>query len=331
MSAGSFDRLARELAAPMPRRRALRLAAGALIALALPGRRATAATAATGARARAAGCGRGGGGVPCPKDYSECCGPIDSSDPDSNYTCCPPGECWHQRDKAGKYPTTTCCPPAYRGDRCCDPEFEQVVDGKCTRCPDDQVCGKSCCEESEVCANPRTGLCCVKSWKKCEAGLAGVVKCCPPLHTCCFNRTTKTATCCDAKHPCTEGKCKCGKDETRCGDRCCPKGQICSNGKCCPKGKVNCGGSGKCCARFDCCGKTCCDANSICTNGACCPLDRGFGNGKNARCCPPGTVPGPGKTCCPESDPECCSDGEIGVPCHIAKGEFCVRGTCMKL
>ena len=52
-----FDDLARNLASPMPRRRVLRLAAGALVAVALPGGRATAGST-SGAKAwRTTGCG----------------------------------------------------------------------------------------------------------------------------------------------------------------------------------------------------------------------------------------------------------------------------------
>jgi hypothetical protein len=92
---------------------------------------------------------------------------------------------------------------------------------------------------------------------------------------------------------------------------------------------VNCGDN-RCCEKDDCCQKICCDGKSrICAGGVCCPGERLLGSGKNARCCPPGTVPGAGATCCPENDPECCSDGDLALVC--GKGFICVRGKCTKL
>lgn len=337
MSAGGLDDLARALASSMPRRRALRLAAGALVAVALPGGRATAASGATTKAWVTAGCGKGGGGLPCATQFgpqvSECCGPIDKSNPDSNYTCCPPGECWHH--PGPPYPMTTCCPEAYRCRGGCCNDGEKCVEGKCTRCPSDKVCGKDCCEASQDCVNRKTSLCCMKTWKRCEAGLAGVVKCCPPRDTCCFNPTTKQATCCDAQHPCVNGRCKCKKDETPCGDKdCCKKGQICSNGKCCPKGKINCGDE-RCCDKGQCCGDTCCGGNEFCASSiayskpkVCCTSNRIIvsPSGKPV-CCPKGTVPNDSDTgCCPSGNPNCCGD-ELGC----LGNTMCVRGICQKV
>jgi hypothetical protein len=328
MSSGTFDRLARELARPMSRRRALWLAAGALVAIALPGGRATAASSAT-TRGRLTKEVCGTGGLTCEEqfgaDVSECCG---EATPGGFSWCCKPGECFRN-------PETgiggACCANKC-GKNCCFGD-EECVDGECTSCPGDRLCGNRCCDDSEVCANAKKSLCCGKTWKQCTAGLAGVVKCCPPKDTCCFNKTTKTATCCDAQHPCVNGRCKCTKDETTCGaSACCKKGEVCSRGKCCPKGKVNCGG--RCCDKADCCATTCCNGpGRICVNGNCCPGARILGAGsKRARCCPKGTVAGSGpnrNTCCPESDPDCCRDGSVKLTC--GPGKTCVGGTCKKL
>lgn len=267
---------------------------------------------------------------------SECCGPIRKGHPEDNHTCCPPGECF--RDNAGN--NANCCPPAYqcRGAKnvaCCN-DGERCVDGDCERCPADQVCGKrTCCEDSEACVNSRTHLCCPKTWKQCKAGLAGVVKCCPPLDTCCFNKKTKTAVCCDAKHPCLadEGRCKCMKDETPCAGKCCPKGQVCSDGKCCPKGKVNCGG--RCCDKGQCCGDVCCGKGEFCASSiayskpkVCCTSNRILvdPSGKPV-CCPKGTVPNDSDTgCCPPGDPNCCGDELVCLG-----NQICVRGTCQEV
>jgi hypothetical protein len=338
-----LDDLARTLATPMPRRRAVWLAAGALVAGALPGGRTRAAAAATNrAWTTKAGCGKGGGGIPCAKQFgphvSECCGPIDKSDPDSNYTCCPPGECWHHG--TGRNSVTTCCPPAYRcKGRCCS-DGEKCVEGECTRCEDEKVCGKSCCEDSEVCADPKRSLCCVKTWKQCRPGQAGPVKCCPPRDECCYNKATKKVTCCDANHPCTDGRCKCGKGEKRCGETCCTKDQECSDGKCCPKGKVNCGDE-RCCDKGLCCGKVCCAKNEFCAASiayskpkVCCTSARilVLPSGKPV-CCPLGTVPNAAETgCCPAANPNCCDGGASGDDPLICLGpnSICVRGICQK-
>ena len=352
MSAGSFDRLARELAAPMPRRRALRLAAGALVAIALPGARPMAASAATtrGWVTKEV-CGRGG--LTCEEqfgaDVTECCGLIDPNDPQSNSTCCPPGECWHHPPAPGGGWSTTCCPEAYRCRGGCCSEGERCVDGECTRCSSDMLCGKQCCDDSEVCANARTSLCCQRAWKRCEAGLKGVVKCCPPKDTCCFNKTTKTAVCCDAQHPCVNGRCKCRKDETKCGaSACCTKAEICSNGKCCPKGQVNCG-NGRCCDKGGCCGsdccakgelccdkKTCCKKGTVCvrqvgkTAKVCCPTARVIKFKAASYCCPAGTVQTNSQSCCPPGDPECCQDTDPGSDDNLGRCiGVCVRGVCI--
>ncbi len=176
MSKSHFDDLARNLATPMPRRQALRLAAGALAAVALPG---------VGARTARAGLARGTGGCPpgsklsCADQFgptiSECCSrPIPGS---GNYTCCPPGQCFYS-------PTTnTCCPKAKQcAGECCgtDRECVDLTIGGRTRktcvfrcpagehrcgstlrprnlgcCPNGKCCGESCCSGDQVCV---TGL-----------------------------------------------------------------------------------------------------------------------------------------------------------------------------
>lgn len=329
MSKSLFDDLARTLATPMPRRRALQLAAGLVVAAAVPGVR---------ARPARAGLTRGTGACPpggqqtCAeqfgKEVSECCSrPIPGS---GNYTCCPPGECFYS-------PTTnTCCPKDFQcGKGGCCSEGERCVNEKCVRCDSDKVCGKECCEDSEKCVNAAKSMCCVKTWKHCQAGSAGVVQCCPPLDKCCFNKKTGTAVCCDAKHPCLEdeGRCKCMKDETPCAGKCCPKGQVCSDGKCCPKGKVNCGDGG-CCDKGQCCGKTCCGKGEFCASSiayskpkVCCTSNRiiVMPSGKPV-CCPKGTVTNDSDTgCCPPGKPNCCGD-ELSCLGNL----ICVRGTCQK-
>ena len=318
-----FDNLARTLAGPMPRRRVLGLAAGTLTAIVLPGRTAIAAPAAGQRTWRTAGCGKGGGGLSCASQFgptiSECCGPIDPTNPDSNYTCCPPGECWHQG--TGRSSVTTCCPPAFRcGTRCCA-EGERCIDGECSRCDSEKVCGTECCESSEDCANPTKSLCCPKTWQKCTAGLAGAVKCCPPKDQCCFNKATKSAVCCDKQHPCVDGRCKCLKDEKPCGGKCCPPGQECANGKCCPNGK-RCGD--KCCAN----GQYCAATIAYSVPKVCCPTNRILVGSGGRVCCPIGTLANnTDRVCCPPSDPECCGSDEL----TCLGPTICVRGVCQRV
>ena len=248
-----------------------------------------------------------GGQLTCEQQFgkgiSECCSrPIPGS---GFYTCCAPGECFYS-------PThNTCCPKDFQCGKggCCN-EGERCVNEECVRCDSDKVCGKECCEASEVCANAKKSLCCVKTWKQCRAGLAaGVVKCCPPLDECCFNKRTKTAKCCDKQHPCDPdtGRCRCTKDETRCGDDCCKtkQGEFCCDKKmCCKKGTFCVGGKNK---------KTCC------------PSARAISRGLEVYCCPPGTVD-VGEGCCPRNERDCC---ESDLAC--LGNSTCVRGVCQQL
>ena len=143
----TLDELARALASPMPRRRALGLGLGALVATAVPaGLRPT--------RARASAeqaCGRGG--KTCAQQFGAsapaCCGAVDPSDPQSNYWCCKTkGDC--------------CRGTELLGGLCCDREKGTICkDGACvTLCPDEKQCGKTCCKPWQDCVNEARGLCC---------------------------------------------------------------------------------------------------------------------------------------------------------------------------
>jgi len=359
MSERFFDDLARALASPMPRRRALRLAGAALVAATVPGVRPHSAS----ARTRSAGtpceslCTATPGYKPCgitgKNAYGETnCYMAGCYDPKVD-KCCYIGK--HSDTEPGVYICSN--------DSRCGTVESLKKEGKscireCTRC------GNDCCTEDEACVSPKRSLCC----KKGEGGAAPIPclvpkspegTCCKPGTECKINPTGTAAkcchpsqvlrsgrctcadpkqqcgdTCCDAKQGkvCSKGVC-CPKGKTGCGDTdCCEKNEVCSKGKCCPKGKVNCGD--KCCAPVDCCRKTCCEGDSVCANGTCCPPGRGFGKGPRARCCPPGTVPtnsGINGGCCPPNDPACCDvASDVGeVACPI--GKTCVAGVCTKL
>lgn len=350
---GAFDEFARNLATPMPRRRALRLLGGAIVVAAVPALRAGSARGAAAASLplgrfaekpclKGVFCGfavNNGYNIGCchnPKVPFVCC----NQNQETGSWCCPEGFTCGDGTGKGKgncicngavNPKTGACncpPNKVCGKQCCE-EHETCDNGECVRCDDDNRCGTDCCPTGSVCRNKARSLCCVKSWKPCTAGSGGVVKCCPPSNDCCFNQKTKSYTCCDQGRKCEDGACKCAKNTKKCGKECCTKNEVCLDGTCCAKGKVKC--AGRCCGKHDCCAdKVCCDGpDRACVNGKCCPLDRGIGSGKAARCCPPGTVGGAGGTCCPESDPDCCSDGEVSILCP--KGKACVRGTCQKL
>jgi hypothetical protein len=253
-----IDHLARRLAEPMPRRRALQLAGAVLIGAALPGMRPGAA--------RAAGypcggltpqkCSSGGAQVCVGSDWNCCsndlcagaCQPWESCNP-GNGCDDTPALCLDPKATGvrggGDQLRTKFCSKELRGDpTICYPQGRTLKWGWCCRtgetcgseindCScDGSECGARCCEHGKTCVDEEHSVCCPNHWKTCTAGGAGVVKCCPPRDTCCFNHRKRTAVCCDSQHPCVDGKCTCKKHEERCGATCCTKGQSCVEGVC---------------------------------------------------------------------------------------------------
>jgi len=172
------------------------------------------------------------------------------------------------------------CPPSkVCGNTCClkNERCEFTPDSECVPCDDADRCGSDCCEQGTVCRDKSRSLCCVKTWKACQAGQAGVVKCCPPRDSCCFN--------------CSKGLC-CAKGLVNCDGKCCkPHLCVASSGKkvccpleriatpshgplCCPPGTVPSGGDA-CCApgNPDCCDKggvtQVCAKGRVCVDGHC--------------------------------------------------------------
>lgn len=356
MSERFFDTLARTLATPMARRRALRLAGAALVAATVPGVRPRPASARTSS------------GTPCeslchsqdttPHPLKPCgitgknvygetnCYMAGCIDPTVE-KCCYIGT--HSDTEPGVY----VCP---KDSRC--GTVKTLAGGKscitdCTRC------GSDCCTEEEYCASPKRSLCCKAAGsgqqqeQPCLVPRSSKGTCCKPGTECKFS-TTQAACCrpsqvlrngkCACKDPkqklcgreccdeksgevCTNGTC-CAKGKTGCGGTdCCEKREVCSKGKCCPQGQENCGGGGRCCAEADCCGETCCGKSQVCVGGSgsksCCPRPRAFGEGKVGRCCPPRTY-ATDEGCCPSADPECCVAACLG-------DYTCVKGVCVKL
>ena len=316
MSERFFDDLARKLASPMPRQRALRLAAGAIVAAAVPGMRPGQAKAQSTVNADDAKCFQQYGAA-APVD----CGGMS----DGFHWCCRTGP--------------DCC----GNGACCnkDPNVKEVCrNNRCVpeACPSENKCGKDCCTDQEFCASPRRSLCCARGTDVCAATKAKTGLCCDPRkgEQCCFNETK--AACCSRNQTCKGGTCTCKSGKPPCGKKCCEKGEVCSNGTCCPKGQVNCG-DGTCCVPKNCCGKVCCNPNeSLCINGTCCPPERIASRADHTgRCCPPGTIPVdsglPDDACCPPSDPTCCGDpADSETSGQICPGKkTCVRGQCKSL
>ena len=173
----SFDDLARALAQPMPRRRALRLLGGAVAMAAVPGLGPQLARA--GSKATC-----GPGTEPC-------------SSANGLKLCMPTGGvcCYFSPETSGyTFGLLKGCAPGSRcgsgnpGDQCvCDGEYD-FQSGRCVSapCKGARKCGSKCCREGEVCKNAATSTC---------ACLGGGEYCAP------LNR------CCDPGQRCEDGRC----------------------------------------------------------------------------------------------------------------------------
>lgn len=241
-----FDGLARTLAEPMPRRRAVRVIGASLAALAVPG------ISPRVARANVYPCATDSGRAQCPGVVSQGRYIVDP------YCCKFPKQQWGCGDKDNGYKCRNGCPrwnPVIKRDQEPCWSSEKLPDGSpkhynCCLVPD-QRCDPSdinlCVECANICKPPR-----------------GRGECCAPGEQCCFNNTT--TACCGPKQTCKaanvkKAKCVCKKG-TKCGSDCCEKGETCCRGK-------------QCCAR----GETC-TPQGCCPNGRVCP-----GTGGITLCC----------------------------------------------
>jgi hypothetical protein len=326
-----FDDLARALAEPMPRRKALRLLAAGLTAAAVPGLRVRGAFAAS-KPCVGSSCFCTTGGTPCgyavpPRGF--------------NLGCCigAPGErrtvCCTKPPDGGSW----CCPKGYTcgsgantpTDRNCTCNGVELPDGTCGPCPSGEVqCGKQCCKgrrptlPAEVCYQGR-----------CQPG-------CPDNTKKCGN------TCCTKKQGCKNGKCcdKCGGSGTCCNPAtqfCCREpGKPKSPGRCCKKNKETCCGVGppgaqkrQCCAKPNKCARQLPPTIGGITASSpyvCCPPKRQVPN-DTVVCCAPGQVslggklvvgPGIQGLCCDEN--QVCGEGADITCCPT--GTSCLFGTC---
>lgn len=166
MSERFFDDLARTLARPMPRRRAVRLLGATLVTAAMPGLRPQRA-AAQGCDGRCTGAGQSLCGEPkgvgC---LHTCCNdlrPVCCKWPETEtYICC------GKNEKCGDKPGT--CVPACPGPRVCGT--------KC--CPSGQKCTwsnrkRTCCPTSRIVSKGGNRFCCPKG----TLAIRGD-RCCPP-------------------------------------------------------------------------------------------------------------------------------------------------------
>ena len=181
-----------------------------------------------------------------------------------------------------------------------------------------------------VCRNKARSLCCVKTWKPCEPGAGGVVKCCPPSDHCCFNKNDEVGYLL-RQRPRLQRRClrlRQGDEEVRQGvlqgDRGLHEGKVLREGQVQLRRRTLLRRQ-ETLLRQD-----LCDSKAgKCIGGSCCPPNRLLGKGASAKCCPTGTVVSSGGVCCPKADPNCCSEDELSVLCP--KGQTCVRGACKKL
>jgi hypothetical protein len=285
--ARALDDLARHLAEPMPRRRAVRLIGASLIAVAAPGvsPRVARATLISAAAKCPDGSTCNPGGVCCPnkdpisgryvcraRNETCCCGNTACDTAKLRCYCPSPGQ-------------GVCAPkcalengPGWKdcGADCCAPYMTCGKDNECHACEDE---GKHTCssydnKSSHRCCNP--GRCCADMTS---------TECCGPKQTC--KPAGRNRVRC---------KCRVGTD-VKCGTDCCDKNssEFCCGGKtCCDRNKGE-----------TCCGGVCCEAGDTCCDGECCDALTEYcyvvgnvrGCVKRDKCKPPDT-PQCGSYCC---------------------------------
>lgn len=212
-----LDELARALAKPMPRSRAVRVLGVALASAAVPSLRPEPA-AARHERPVTTSCHT----AKCTHaPFTKLCKchekPTGSPNEPTmcNWTCCDPEryECICPPGEA----SCKCAKPC-KGD-CCK-RSQACTGGGCQDCEDLvkgsnwTTCGRTCCfTKTKYCASPALGLCCGKDQDPSVAfdpiAKAGVGRCCPKGHSCAYvspDGETRRATCCPPGK-CRKGRC----------------------------------------------------------------------------------------------------------------------------
>jgi hypothetical protein len=300
-----LDDLARTLATPMPRRKAVR-AIGATLAMgAFQMLRPKVVSAYQGDH-------------PCPPVPDPCA-------PSGQKACCVVMGPYNSRHMAGCYnpATEVCCvgangspPPMDRmswvcpkGAPCAGKFDPNAKCGKpCAR--GDVICGTACCKPGSFCMSADQGICCKNGQTGC-----GKATCCDPATTFC---------CREPGDPKSEGRCCQKNTETCCGvgpdgaqqRMCCPKANKCvktlpstrggftkdSPWACCPPDRqvpadeTQPNNIVACCApgQVSLGGKLLVGQG---IQGSCCDQDKICGSGKNLTCCPTGQSCIGGRTC----------------------------------
>jgi len=329
-----LDDLARELAQPMPRRRAVRLL-GATVAVAMfPSLRPQ--------------LGRAAASITCGKGEEPC------SSATGLKLCMPAGGtcCWFTPEDSGYEPwglLVGCSPGTHCGSakvgrvRC-------VPNKRCRRDAGLTQCGNACCDDkTEFCASRQRSLCCKKSEKVCATDESAT--CCNKQSTCCGDKCCKQNQLCGSYGPASDRFYIC------CKTRACQAGAG-TKPFCCPRRTDRCvpgiqGGGVQ-----DDAVRVCCPADRVVTGSsrtavACCPegtvsLGEGLsvGAGVAGVCCPKEQACRSGTkiTCCAkssEAQSQCCSGtctdvrfdtlncGACGTRCEDQKA--CRNGVCVSL
>jgi hypothetical protein len=263
-----LDGLAKDLARPMSRSRALRVVGATIVGVG------------TGSFTRTARAGLGRRQHICDtrvqkEGWRYCTSASERCFP----TCCPRGwQCCKGECGSNGCCEMFCCNP-------CNPLTSRCVGrGVCGRgpvnpdcCggelrPGSSPCGNECCQPDEFCAFPRLGRCCKRGERVCGS------TCCKPNEECKTLRfgTASISTC---ERRCPPGQAWCGRN------KCCPRRWRCANERT--------GLCKRCQMNEEECGTKCCNKRThYCGNAnlnLCCP--------NNSSACPTG-YPGPGRTCC---------------------------------
>jgi hypothetical protein len=283
----------------MPRRRALRMLGGALVAVAVP-------NVLRPGRAQA----HSGGFT-----LRSACNPACSGTYPVKCVCPAKGGCYI--GGCGEPGSTCCCfeesNAGIPGAVVCAPGYSCGGGKGKPNCVCQRQCGTECCKRDEFCANRRENLCCKRGRRGCG------LECCQPNEEC---RTARIGT--GSADICTR---RCPSNRAWCGrDKCCPPRWKCINERT--------GLCKRCWPEEEECEKKCCDRKTTrcCGKAGCCPKDRSCCvNGPNQVCCPRGTkcaipilqgnigvVPDTKAICCPQerlnnSPKLCCPSGQVAL------------------
>lgn len=193
-----FDGLARAMAAPMPRRRAVGMALGAISAVALGALRPSRALAVTCSGPTNAPCGAGTtpcgpcccrAGIACVNLSTGQCG-CPAGTTRCGTTCCQSGvACASPTTGTCRGAAAACLNPGANacGSTCC-PSGQPCIDGKCG-CPPGTACGDTCCSTGTTCV----GTDCALSGTICPSGPTcngGLLFCGGTANCACFTKVS---------------------------------------------------------------------------------------------------------------------------------------------